>query len=87
MTVTPTGFPLRGRIRLTQLLNNVTINRNTKFERRELLPIKTVFQIQIKNPLLPRKMAIAQNICMAVVRTDPLSFREFRASIVFLIMT
>ena len=43
MAIAPTGFPLRGRVRLNQLLDNVRINRNTKFERLELLPIKTVF--------------------------------------------
>ena len=53
MTVAPTGFPLRGRIRLNQLLNEVKINRNTKFEKVELLPIETVFQIQSKNPTSP----------------------------------
>ena len=53
MTVTPTGFPLRGRIRLNQLLNNVRINRNTKFRRLELLPLESVFQIQSKNPTSP----------------------------------
>ena len=53
MTVIPTSFPLRGRIRLNQLLNNVRVNRNTKFKRLELLPLKSVFQIQSKNPTSP----------------------------------
>ena len=53
MTIAPTGFPLRGRIRLNQLLNNVRVNRNTKFKRLELLPFETVFQIQSKNPTSP----------------------------------
>ena len=54
-------FPLRNRIRLNQLLNNVRINRNTKFERLELLPIETVFfKFRAKLPLLLQKMAIAQ---------------------------
>ena len=42
-----------GRIRLNQLLNNVRVNRNTKFKRLELLPFETVFQIQSKNPTSP----------------------------------
>ena len=53
MTVTPTSFPLRGRIRLNQLLNNVRVNRNTKFKRLELLPFESVFQIQSKNLTSP----------------------------------
>ena len=53
MTITPTGFPLRGRIRLNQLLNNVRVNRNTKFRRLELLPLESVFQIQNKNATSP----------------------------------
>ena len=53
MTVAPTGFPLRGRIRLNQLLNNVRVNRNTEFKRLELLPFKTDFQIQNKNATSP----------------------------------
>ena len=53
VNITTTGFPLRGRIRLNQLLNNVRVNRNTKFKRLELLPLETVFQIQSKNPTSP----------------------------------
>ena len=48
-----TNFPLRGRIRLNQLLNNVRVNRNTKFKRLELLPLESVFQIQSNNPTSP----------------------------------
>ena len=43
MAIAPTGFPLRGRFKLNQLLDNVRIKKITKFERLELLPIKTVF--------------------------------------------
>ena len=48
-----TSFPLRGRIRLNQLLNNVRVNRNTKFKRLELLPLESVLQIQSKNLTSP----------------------------------
>ena len=95
MTVAPTGFPLRGRIRLNQLLNNVRINRNTKFERLELLPIKTVFfQIQSKNPTSPMENRHCSTpsppppaICMTMVRMGLLPFGQFRTSIVFVIIT
>ena len=53
IVIAPTGFPLRGRIRLNQLLNNVRVNRNIKFKRLELLPFETVFEIQSKNPTSP----------------------------------
>ena len=61
MTVTPTSFPLRGRIRLNQLLNNVRVNRNTKFKRLELLPLESVFQIQSKNPTSPTENGHGEN--------------------------
>ena len=61
MTIAPTGFPLRGRIRLNQLLNNVRVNRNTKFKRLELLPFETVFQIQSKNPTSPTENGHDEN--------------------------
>ena len=38
---------------LNQLLNNVRVNRNTKFKRLELLPLESAFQIQRKIPTSP----------------------------------
>ena len=91
MTVAPTGFPLRGRIRLNQLLNNVRVNRNTEFKSLELLPFEIVFQIQSKNPTSPTEYGHCSTplpaICMAMVRMGSLPFGQFRASIVCLIMT
>ena len=94
MTVAPTGFPFRCRIRLNHLLNNVRINRNNKFERLELLPIKTVFQMQSKNPTSPTENGHCSNTPPPPARhlyghgeNGSLPFGQFRASIVFLIMT
>ena len=67
------------------------VNRNTKLKRLELLPFKTVFQIQFSHrkwPLLnlpspppPPPPAI----CMTMVRMGSLPFGQFRASIVLII--
>ena len=84
-----TSFPLRGRIRLNPLLNNVRVNRNTKFKRLELLPLESVFQIKSKNPTSPTDNGHCSNpppppppICMAMVRMGSLPFEQFWASIV-----
>ena len=82
-----TSFPLRGRIGLNQLLNNVRVNRNTKFKRLELLPLESVFQIQSKNPTPPTDNGHCSTppppaICMAMVRMGFLPFGQFQATIV-----
>ena len=79
-----TSFPLRGRIRLNQLLNNVRVNRNTKFKRLELLPLESVFQIKSKNPTSPTDNGHCSTpaICMAMVRMGSLPFGQFQATIV-----
>ena len=84
MNSAPTGFPLRGRTRVNQLLNNVRVNRNTKLKRLELLPFETVFEIQSKNPTSPTENGHCSPppppplaICMAMVRMVPYPLGNF----------